>query len=96
MGNTQAYEFAEAIEQDQVSLYLALHYHFTANHFPPIPVAAIGPAEKAIEKANLGEWDESIDISSIGTHKQYGNLAPVNVLIEEWHLSPFITNDEEF
>ncbi len=96
MGNIQAYAFAAAVEQDQVSLYLALYHHFAFNHFPRVPVAAIEPAEKAIEQANLGEWDELIDISDVGKHRVHGSEVPVNVLIDEWHLSPFVNNDEEF
>lgn len=95
MGNTQALGFAEAVNDGQVSLWLALHYHFTANHWPPLPVACIEPAELALKKANEGEWEELIDISDIGTHQKHGTDVPVNVLIEDWHLYPFVTTNDE-
>ena len=95
MGNTQALGFAEAVNDGQISLWAALHYHFTANHLPALPVACIEPAQEAIEKANQGEWEEVVDVTDIGTHRIHGTEVPVNVIIEEWRLYPFVTTDDE-
>ena len=95
MGSTQAMGFAEAVEDGQIDLSLALHYHFTANHFPPVSTLAIEPAQEAIEKASEGGWDELIDISDVARHVKYGTKVPVHVLIEGWHLYPFVADKEE-
>ena len=95
MGNTHALGFAEAVKEGQTTLYLALHYHFTANHYPPLPTACIEPAQEALDKASAGEWEELVDITEAGTHRVHGTEVPVNILIDEWHLFPFVTTDDE-
>jgi hypothetical protein len=53
MGNTQAIGMADAVRERQVSLYPAVHYHLTANHFPPV-VGLTDALVEAIESINDG------------------------------------------
>ena len=90
MGNTQAAGFAEAVSDGLVDLGLALHWHLTSNHYPPLPSGCQDIAEVALNNAARDNWDEKVDVSAIGSHNRYGTQVPTHVLIEAWHLDHFI------
>jgi hypothetical protein len=65
MGNTQAIGMADAVREHQVSLYPAIHYHLTANHFPPV-VGLTDALVEVIESVNSGDLSLD-DAANIGT-----------------------------
>lgn len=62
MGATQAMGFAEAVEDGTVDLRQAIGWHFSVNHFPPVPSSMIDPAIEAIEAVRDEEPDRMIDL----------------------------------
>ena len=90
MGYTQAAGFAEAVSEGWCDLGIALHWHLTSNHYPPLPACTLLLAKQALNHAARDEWDAVVDVSSIGTHRVHGVKVPAHVLIQDWHLEHFI------
>ncbi len=91
MGNTQAAGMAEAIDDGLVDLGLALHWHLTSNHYPPLPPETLELAKEALKLAAQDDWDGIVDFGPSGIkHRQYGTQVPARVIIELWHLNHFI------
>lgn len=84
MGYTSALGMAKATD-----LETALSWHFTANHFPPLPTTLIPAAMQAIAMASDEEWDEAVELPEGITYKGQ-NTAPVAAMVEAWHLGAFI------
>ncbi len=61
-----------------VGAHTALLDHLAHNHFPRVHPSWIGPATRAIELANDGEWGKRIGSKS------------VREIIEGLHLEPFL------
>lgn len=61
MGSTYAMGLNEAVDEGIASLRQAVHIHLTSNHYPPIPTGFVELAKKAVERANLGEWDDVLE-----------------------------------
>ena len=99
MGNLNAAAMAEAVGEGQVDLRPALHWHLTSNHFPPVPASMIDPCVAAIEAAveaytdgdEVEDLNRSIDLPEGITYKDQPT-APASVLIENYHLWPFVEN----
>lgn len=90
MGSTQAIEFATLVDERQVSLENALHYHLTGNHFPPIPAEMIPVAVIAIDNANADQWDDLIPLP-LGVTWKGNTCVPTRAVISEMHLDYFLT-----
>ena len=90
MGRMQAEEMARL-----ASLDAGLHWHLTANHYPPHPTSMIEPAKQAILSARRGEWEAKVLLPEGVTHKRYGRGVPAKVLIESLHLESWVEEGEE-
>ena len=91
MGRTQAEGFAVAVAEGMVNLDGALQYHFTSNHYPPLPVSLIPLAKRIIETVSddAGRVDEMVNLPDGRLWKGKAK-APVSECIEAWHLDSFI------
>jgi len=89
MGRTQAEGFAQLVAAGECRLDSALHYHLTANHYPPVPVSMIDPCKAAIEAGNLEDWDLEIDLPA-GVFYRGEKTAPARAVIEQHHLEAFL------
>lgn len=87
MGSMHAAEFAEAVADAQLGIDVALHWHLTANHFPPISPTFIPAAKEAIERANGCDWTSTIEMPN-------GRSLTVAQIIEGMHLDSFVECDE--
>lgn len=75
----------------------ALHWHLSANHYPPVPRAMYPVAKAAIKKASAGKWDAFVALP-LGVEHRRGparrilghHLARVSDVIEGWHLDAFL------
>ena len=94
MGSLHAAEFANAVAQGGISQEQALHWHLSANHYPPVPVSMIPACVAAIEAANDGEWDRLIPLPEGVTWKGH-EQAPASAIIEGHHLQSFLDGDDE-
>ena len=89
MGRLQAMEFANLVEEGQTSLDMALEWHLTANHYPPVPVAMVAVCKEAIRLSELGEYDEMVELPE-GISWKDQTVAPVRNIVEAHHLEDFI------
>lgn len=62
MGSLGAQGFAEQVEEGNVQLVTALHWHLTANHYPPHPSFMVPLAVAAVEAGQDEEWDRELDL----------------------------------
>lgn len=90
MGSLQAMEMAERAPRD-----VALHWHLTSNHYPPVHERFIEPAKEAIDiavQASIFEdetlWETQIELPN-------GNTVTVHQIIEGLHLNEFVQHDIE-
>ena len=66
MGNMQADDYANGVKEGWASLRQAVAANLQSNHFPPIPLAYVGPVIKAIEAMADGYGPEGeIDITVV-------------------------------
>jgi len=65
MGNMQADDYANGVKEGWASLRQAVAVNLQSNHFPPIPLAYVGPVLDAIKMfAEFGPEGE-IDITAV-------------------------------
>ena len=95
MGSTGAIGFAEQVAFGNVKLESALIWHLQSNHYPPLPLALLPVALKAIENGNAQLWDEEITMpEGIGfRNKPTAKTADV---IETMHLDSFLDEMDEW
>lgn len=77
-----------------LSLEDAVRIHLTANHYPSVPTIMVAPCVEAILLAEGGEWDATVTLPD-GVSWRDSNEAPVYAIIEAYHLSAFLTPDDE-
>jgi len=88
------YATALGIAESGLDLDLQLHWHFTSNCYPPIPLMMIAPAKAAIALAESGESDEMVQMPDGAEHRKYGSQVPAWVMIQSLHLEAFISNEQ--
>ena len=65
MGNMQADDYANGVKNGWASLRVAVAANLQSNHFPPIPLAYVGPVMDAVRMyAEFGPEGE-IDITAV-------------------------------
>lgn len=90
MGKMSAISMNEAVQDNDISLDAALAWHLQSNHYPPIPSSMIPVCKRAIELANMGEYDGLIELPEGIEHRIYGTTVPAHSVIEYAHLDSFI------
>lgn len=83
MGNRQAQELADAVQESAVSLESAVTTHLRFNHFPSIDAVFVPVAMEAIERADADDWDSTIELPN-------KVVLTVSKIIEELHLDNFL------
>lgn len=89
MGHLRATEAATTMAE-MAGLDAALHYHLTANHYPPIPTEMIPVAKSAIEAAAAGDYERLIELPGGITYKDGSTEVPAYTVIESLHLDAFV------
>lgn len=84
MGYLQASEMARYANLD-----IALFWHLTSNHYPPLPKSLIKPCKEAIRNALAEEWDKEIDLPE-GIALGSVTTVPTRRIVEACHLEAFI------
>lgn len=67
----------------QLDITTALTWHLHDNHYPPVSLVFVPVAITAIERANGGDWESSIDMPN-------GITLSVNEIIDQLHLDFWI------
>ena len=94
MGKITIDALVEAGKEFGFPMETMLYNHLAYNIYPP-QGAFIDVALAAIELANQGEWDATINIAEIMGDEKYNHAAPVHKVMESWHIEFFIQDDEE-
>lgn len=77
-----------------LSPHVAMHYHLTSNHYPPLPSALIEPCFAAIEAAQEGDYQRLIDLPE-GLLLRGSHQATAEELVDTCHLDGFIETDDD-
>lgn len=85
MGAMNAQEMAAAAGEGEVSMRMALNWHLTANHFPPVHTIFVDSAIEAIRLAADEEFDTEIELPN-------GIVKTVQEICEDLHLWDFVDN----
>jgi hypothetical protein len=85
---------AEELTDLGLELSEQLHYHFTANCYPPVPTYMIEPAIKAIEVVQRAQWgdaqrDQPIQLPE-GVSWKGMTTAPAYAFVKEFRLESYI------
>lgn len=78
MGNLQASEMASLLQED-----VALTWHLTSNHYPPIHLDFLPIAQQALKLARQDDYDTIIDMPN-GISKSVADI------IDGLHLETFL------
>ena len=95
MGRATADSLVEAGKEFGFPMETMLYNHLRYNCFPEIS-EFMDVALAAIELANQGEWDTTVDIAEIMGDEKYNHAAPVYKIIEGWKLDSFIIDEDEY
>ena len=79
----------------QIELTLALLYHLTHNHCPPIPESFIPVCEAAIAATNEGDYERLIDLPDGVSHRVHGKQTRAWEIMEFAHLDGFVDDPEQ-
>lgn len=74
---------------------VALRWHLTSNHFPPVPVSMVEPCKQAIDAFHEGDSERLIDLGGVSLWRGQ-TAAPAWAIIEGHHLESFLANDDEY
>lgn len=94
MGTANATSVAEAIADGNIGLWEAIHWHLTVNHYPPAPVALVNVCVRIIETQGTWGYDDTISLPE-DVRWRGESQAPIQAVIEEFHLEPFLEEFEE-
>lgn len=87
--------YLQAVEMiDQGGIEVALSWHLSANHWPPVPAIMIPVCLAAIDAATEEEWDAEVDLPE-GVSYKGRPTAPVWAIVEQHHLEPFLAQYEQ-
>lgn len=76
-------EMCRSLSQEQ-----ALEWHPRFNHFPPVHLAFLPAAQKAIQLANEGDWHSQIKLPN-------GRVLAVHEIVEGLHLETFLEGEPD-
>lgn len=89
MGTANALSMAGAVTDGDISLYKALEWHLTTNHYPPMPLAMVGVCQHIIETQGDWGYDDYISLPEDVLWREESQ-APIFAVIETFHLDPFL------
>ena len=85
---------AEELTDLGLELSEQLHYHFTANCYPPVPTYMIQPAIKAIDIVQRAQWGDTESNQPVelpeGVLWKGITTAPAYAFVENFRLESFI------
>jgi len=93
MGATQASDLADLGQNGMFPMETMVWNHLAYNIYPG-QGEFIDVALAAIEAANMGDYDATINIAEIMEDEKYNHAAPVSAIIDAWHLEFFLSDDE--
>jgi hypothetical protein len=95
MGAVTADALVEAGKEFGFPMETMLYNHLAFNIFPG-QGQFIDVAIAAVELANQGLWNETVNIAEIMEDEKYNHAAPVSDIISGWHLEFFLEDEEDY
>jgi hypothetical protein len=93
MGAIQAQDAADLVNEGMFPMETMLYHHLQYNLYPGHG-EFIDVALAAIELANQGDWDATVNIAEIMEDEKYNKTAPVADIINGWRLEFFLDQEE--
>jgi hypothetical protein len=92
MGSQSTRGTLEAAGEGQAALPLGvlLHWHLTANHYPPLPVSLIPACRRAIDLAAEGDYDAKVRLPRGLITREGKRSLPVREIVQMAHLLDFV------
>ena len=87
MGYTQAMEMVNLISLEQ-----GIRWHLQCNHYPPVPNQMIPVAVKAVLLCREGNFSETVKTPF--EHRIHSWTVPAYVIVEAYHLEPWVNELE--
>lgn len=84
MGRLQAEEMRRFGGDD-----VALEWHLSHNHYPPVPLSMVAPCKAAIEAFEDEDYHREIALPT-GVSYRGKTTAPASAIVEQHHLNSFI------
>ena len=85
--------YIQAIEMvNLMSLELGVWWHLRYNHYHPVPSEMIQIAVKAVRLCREDKFNESI--ITVFEHQGFGWSVPAYVIVEAYHLEPWVNELE--
>lgn len=75
--------------REQTKIDVAVVWHLTGNHYPPLPAALAGACLRAIENATDGEWSEPVELPDGMTWRGKSIMTTAEI-VEACNLAAFI------
>jgi len=92
MGRQFAYDLGSAAVGARnllkIGLRVALEQHLRFNHYPPIPLAMVDPAEMAVEAYLENDFERVIETPC--AHRTFNYQVPANEIVKALSLDSFI------
>jgi hypothetical protein len=67
-----------------------LHWHLTANHYPPLPTSLIPCCIRSIELAASGQWTMRVRLPRGIVNAAGGRYLPAQAIVEACRLEDFV------
>ena len=85
--------FATELASDELDLDLevAIGYHLTGNHYPPVPLSMVQPCIDAIDAYHDEDYNRLIELPAPITWRDQ-NHAPASAIVEAHHLDAWLPN----
>ena len=87
MGYLQAIEMSNLMDLEQ-----GIRWHLQYNHYPPVPKQMIPVAVAAVELCRDDQFNKTIETPF--EHRVYGWKVPAYIIVEAYHLEPWVNELE--
>lgn len=84
----------EGMLEQSLDMRVALEWHLTSNHYPPVPINMVEPCLMAIGACNWGEPDFAVDLPD-GITWRGNQSAPAWAIVEGHHLESFLESSDD-
>lgn len=91
MGMMNAMGMADMVNRGDLKLDVALRYHLSANHYPPVPATPgmVDLMKRALRYARSNKLEKRLRLPD-GVRYKGSPFAPVWAVVEQHHLEAFL------
>ena len=89
MGHLRAME-AATVMTEMAGAEAAMHYHLTANHYPPVPSEMVPVALEAVSLFAAGDPDGRVELPDGITYRDGSTSVAASLVVQSLHLDAFV------